>query len=101
MRAVVHDRYGPPEVLRLEDVPLPEPGPGEVRVRIHATTVNRTDTGFRLGRPLFVRLFTGVRGPKFRILGSEFAGEVDAVGPSVTAFQVGDRVFGADQVTFG
>ena len=101
MRAVVHDRYGPPAVLRLEELPLPEPGPDEVRVRIRMTTVNRTDTGFRTGSPAFVRLFTGLRRPQFRVLGSEFAGDVDAVGSAVSAFRVGDRVFGVDQVTFG
>jgi NADPH:quinone reductase-like Zn-dependent oxidoreductase len=77
------------------------PKPDEVRVRIRASTVNRTDTGFRSGSPWLVRLFAGVRSPRFGIWGNEFAGEVDAVGAAVTAFAVGDRVFGVDQVTFG
>jgi NADPH:quinone reductase-like Zn-dependent oxidoreductase len=95
MRAVVHDRYGPPEVLRLEDVERPVLKDDEVLVRIHATSVNRSDTGWRSAKPWFARFFTGWRGPKRRILGGELAGEVEAVGASVTEFAVGDRVFGA------
>ena len=94
MRAVVRDRYGPPEVLRIGEVDRPAPEDDEVLVRVHATTVNRTDCGWRSGSPFFVRYFTGIRRPKWRILGMEFAGEVEAVGPSVKEFHVGDRVFG-------
>jgi len=94
MRAVVYDRYGPPEVLRLEDVERPVPKEDEVLVRIHATTVNRTDCGFRSADPFISRLFTGLRRPKRRILGIELAGEVEAVGAAVSEFAVGDRVFG-------
>jgi NADPH:quinone reductase-like Zn-dependent oxidoreductase len=95
MRAVVYDRYGPPEVLRLEDVERPVPRDDEVLVRIHATSVNRSDSGWRSAKPWFARYFTGWRGPKRRILGGELAGEVEAVGASVTEFAVGDLVFGA------
>jgi len=95
MRAVVHDRYGPPEVLRLEEVERPVPKDDEVLVRVHATTVNRTDTGFRSAELFISRFFTGLLRPKQRIPGSEFAGEVAAVGAAVTEFAVGDRVFGA------
>ncbi len=94
MRAVVYDRYGPPEVLRIEDVERPVPKENEVLVRIHATTVNRTDCGFRSADPFFARFFTGLRRPKRKILGSELAGEVEAVGAAVNEFEVGDRVFG-------
>ena len=94
MRAVVYDEYGPPEVLRLEDVEPPVPGDGDVLVRIHATTVNRTDCGWRSAKPFFVRYFIGLRRPKRRILGMELAGEVEAVGAAVTEFAVGDHVFG-------
>ncbi len=94
MRAVVHDRYGPPDVLRLEDVERPVPKEDEVLVRIHATTVNRTDCGFRSADPFFSRFFTGLRRPKRKILGSELAGEVEAVGTAVSEFEVGDEVFG-------
>ena len=94
MRAVVYDRYGPPEVLRLEDVERPVPNDDELLVRIHATTVNRTDCGWRSATPFFTRYFTGWRGPRRRILGMELAGEVEAVGAGVGEFQVGDEVFG-------
>ena len=96
VKAVVHDRYGPPDVLRLEHVPRPVPKNDEVLVRIHATTVNRTDTGFRSAEFFVARFFTGLVRPKRRILGSEFAGEVEAVGTAVTEFAVGDRVFGVN-----
>lgn len=94
MRAVVHDRYGPPEVLRIGDVAKPAPGDEQILVRVHATTVNRTDCGWRSGSPFFVRYFTGIRRPKWRTLGMEFAGEVEAAGSAVTEFAAGDRVFG-------
>lgn len=94
MKAVVNDTYGPPEVQRLEDVERPVPGDDQVLVRVHATTVNRTDCGIRAAKPFFVRFFTGVRRPKQRILGMEFAGEVEAIGSTVTEFAPGDRVFG-------
>jgi NADPH:quinone reductase-like Zn-dependent oxidoreductase len=94
MRAVVYDRYGPPEVQRLENVPRPVPKEDEVLVRVHATTVNRTDCGWRSAKPFFVRSFIGLRGPKHKILGMELAGEVEAVGAAVTDFEVGDQVFG-------
>jgi NADPH:quinone reductase-like Zn-dependent oxidoreductase len=94
MRAVVCDSYGPPEVLRLEDVAEPVPAEDEVLIRVHSTTVTRSDCGVRSGKPFIGRFFLGLRRPKRRILGSEVAGEVEAVGTAVTEFQVGDRVFG-------
>ena len=94
MRAVVTESYGPPEVQRLEEVERPVPGDDQILVRAHATTVNRTDCGFRAAKPWFVRFFTGWRRPKQRILGMEFAGEVEAVGSAVTGYAPGDRVFG-------
>ncbi len=101
MRAVVHDRYGPPEVLRLEEVERPVPKEDEVPVKIHATTVTRTDCGFRQPKPFFVRFFSGLLRPKHRILGTELAGEVDAVGAAVSEFAVGDHVFGVNADRFG
>ena len=95
MRAVVYDRYGGPEVQRLEEVERPVPKEDEMLVKIHASTVTRTDCGVRAGKPWLVRLFFGLRRPKQRILGTEFAGEVVAIGPAVREFAVGDHVFGS------
>jgi NADPH:quinone reductase-like Zn-dependent oxidoreductase len=102
MRAVVHDRYGPPDVLRLEDVERPTPNDDQILIKIHATTVNRSDCGWRSGKPFITRFFNRIfdRGGVLRpnpgsILGGEFAGEVEAVGADVDEFEVGDRVFGA------
>jgi NADPH:quinone reductase-like Zn-dependent oxidoreductase len=94
VRAVVYDRYGPPEVLRLQEVERPEPFERQVLVRVHATTVNRTDSGLRSAELPISRFVTGLRKPKNRILGMEFAGEVETIGPAVTEFKVGDQVFG-------
>jgi NADPH:quinone reductase-like Zn-dependent oxidoreductase len=94
MRAVLHDRYGPPDVQRIADVDPPVPKAGEVLVRVHATTVNRTDCAWRQGKPFFIRFLSGLRRPKSKVLGSEFAGEIEAVGAGVSRFAVGDRVFG-------
>lgn len=111
MRAVVHDRYGPPDVLRLDDVERPAPKDDEVLIRIHATTVNRTDCAIRGGEDLITRLgysfittgspFKALRRPKQRILGTELAGEVAAVGAAVSQFAIGDRVFGVNAGRFG
>ncbi len=95
MRAVVYDRYGPPDVQRLEEVERPVPREDEVLVKIHATTVTRTDCGLREGKPFLVRLFFGLVRPRQRILGTELAGEVESVGVAVTEFVVGDQVFGS------
>jgi NADPH:quinone reductase-like Zn-dependent oxidoreductase len=94
VKAVVRDRYGGPDVLRLEEVEQPVPADDQILVRVHATTVNRTDCGWRSGKPFFARYFTGVRRPKWPTLGMELAGEVADVGSAVTEFRVGDRVFG-------
>ena len=94
MRAVVRDRYGPPEVLRVEEVERPRPADDEVLVRVHATTVTQTDCHMWRARPLFWRLMLGLRRPRRRTLGLEFAGVVDAAGSGVTDLAVGDRVFG-------
>jgi NADPH:quinone reductase-like Zn-dependent oxidoreductase len=94
VRAVVYDRYGGPEVLRLEEIDRPVPKEDEVLIRIHATTVTRTDTGLRSAEYFISRFFTGLRRPKRKILGMELAGEVEAVGAAVTEFEVGDHVFG-------
>jgi NADPH:quinone reductase-like Zn-dependent oxidoreductase len=94
MLAVVHDRYGPPEVLRFEEVERPVPADDEVLVRVHATTVTRTDTGLRSAEFFVSRFVTGLRRPKRRTLGIEFAGVVEEAGAAVGTLAVGDRVFG-------
>ncbi len=95
MRAVVHDRYGPPEVLRVAEVERPVPKDDEVLVKVHASTVTRGEAmGVRSKEYRFTRLFTGIRRPKRTMFGSELAGSVKEVGTAVTEFQVGDEVFG-------
>ena len=94
MKAVVQDRYGPPEVLRIADVERPVPKDDEVLIRIRATTVTQSDTHLRAARPFFWRFFLGLRRPRRRTLGVELAGEVEAVGTAVDQFSVGDHVFG-------
>jgi NADPH:quinone reductase-like Zn-dependent oxidoreductase len=101
MKAAVHTSYGPPDVVRIAEVEKPTARDGEVLVKVHATTVNRTDCGFRAAKPFFVRFFTGLVRPRVAVLGSEFAGEVEAVGSGVRSFEVGDRVFGFSGSRFG
>jgi NADPH:quinone reductase-like Zn-dependent oxidoreductase len=108
MKAVVYDRYGPANVLRLEEVERPVAREDEVLIKVHATTVNRLDVhtreanrGSGLAVSLLSRLVSGVRRPRRRILGSEFAGEVEQVGAAVSEFAVGDHVFGNSGLRFG
>jgi NADPH:quinone reductase-like Zn-dependent oxidoreductase len=101
MKAVVHTKYGPPDVLQLKEVDEPVPKDNEVLIRVHATTVNRTDCGFLRAEPFIVRFFSGLLRPKATILGSELAGEVEAAGKDVTSFKQGDHVFGLTGVHFG
>src|SRR5438445_7418094 len=108
MRAVVYDRYGPPDVLRLEEVDRPVPKEDEVLVRIHATTVNRLDCATReanrrsgLAVSLISRIVFGIRRPRRGRLGSGLAGVIEAVGATVNEFAVGDHVFGATGLGFG
>lgn len=101
MTAAVHTRYGPPEVVRITEVAKPTAEDNELLVRVHATTVNRTDSATRTAKPFFVRLITGIVRPRVTVLGSEFAGEVEAIGAGVTSFKVGDKVFGYNEGPFG
>jgi NADPH:quinone reductase-like Zn-dependent oxidoreductase len=101
MKAAVHTRYGPPDVVRISEVDKPTAKDNQVLVKVHATTVNRTDSGLRAAKPFINRFFTGLRRPRVTILGNEFAGAVEAVGRGVTAFEVGDRVFGYNGTRFG
>lgn len=94
MKAVTFERYGPPDVLRLEEVEKPIPVADEVLVRVRATTVTRSDCGLRSAEYFVGRLFTGLLRPKRGRIGIEFAGEIAEIGSGVTEFAVGDRVFG-------
>ena len=96
MKAIVYTKYGPPDILQLKDVAKPVPGDNEVLIKVYATTVNRTDTATIRAKPFFARLFTGILKPKKQTPGTEFAGEIEAIGRNVTSFKVGDRVFGFD-----
>jgi NADPH:quinone reductase-like Zn-dependent oxidoreductase len=93
MRAVVYDRYGPPDVLRVEEVPVPSPGANQVLVQVAATSVNLSDWEGLTGTPAYARI-GGLRAPAHRVLGSDIAGRVTAVGSQVTRFRVGDEVYG-------
>jgi len=101
MKAAVHTRYGPPEVVQLSEVAVPLPKNNEVIVKVHAATVNRTDCGFRSAEYFISRFFSGLFKPKYQILGNEFSGTIAATGNEVTNFKVGDKVFGYNDETFG
>ena len=101
MRACVNTVYGSPDVLQLKNIQTPTPKDHEVLINIHATTVNRTDTGMLTAEYFAVRLFMGLFRPKTQVLGSEFAGEIVAVGKDVSSFKVGDAVFGLSADVFG
>lgn len=114
MKAMVITKYGPPEVLKLREVEKPVPKGNEVLIRVHATSVNYGDLvarNFKAISPrtfnmpllfwIFAKLYFGVRHPKITILGSEFAGEIEATGEKVTAFKPGDQVFGSAGQSMG
>jgi NADPH:quinone reductase-like Zn-dependent oxidoreductase len=94
MKAIVRETYGPPDVLDLEEVPLPTLRDGDVLVRVHAASANAGDWHLLRGTPLPFRLVAGLRRPKFKIIGTDVAGHVEAVGRNVTQFRPGDEVFG-------
>jgi NADPH:quinone reductase-like Zn-dependent oxidoreductase len=94
MLAIYRSHYAPPETIEIRELPMPEIKPDEVLVRVHCTTVNRTDAGVLLGKPFVFRFFTGLFKPRYHTLGTDFAGEVVQIGASVTGYKVGDRVFG-------
>ncbi|MDQ2964924.1 MAG: NAD(P)-dependent alcohol dehydrogenase [Chloroflexota bacterium] len=100
MKAAVRDRYGPPEVVRVEEVERPVPSADQLLVRVHAASVNRADLDGLYPRWQFIRLFAGLRAPKSRRLGLDVAGIVESVGSTVTRFKPGDRVF-ADLFLYG
>ncbi len=101
MKAAVNKSYGPPEVVRIEEVDKPVPASNEILIKVRATTVNRTDCGFRSAEYFVSRFFSGLLRPKNPTLGNEFAGEIEAVGTEVKLFQPGDKVFGYNDTRFG
>ncbi len=94
MKALVYTHYGPPEVLELCEIEKPVPKEGELLIKVHAATVNRTDCATIRAKPFFMRIVTGLFKPKNQTPGTEFAGEVKAVGRGVSSLKTGDRVFG-------
>ncbi len=101
MKAIVHTKYGPPEVAHLMEVNRPIAKDNEVLVKVYATTVNRTDSGFRSAEYFISRFWSGLLRPKHPILGCEFAGVIEEIGKDVKTFKKGDRVFGYNDKTFG
>lgn len=101
MKAIIYTKYGPPEVLQLKEVPKPIPKDNELLIKVHATTVNRTDCGFLRGKPFITKFFSGLFRPKNRTLGNEFAGKIEVIGKDVTLFKTGEKVFGYNDIKFG
>ncbi len=100
MKAVVYARYGPPEVLRLDDIERPRPSDDQVLIKVRAVSVNASDWEMLRGKPLYARIGGPVR-PRFRVLGSDVAGRVEAIGPAVARFRPGDEVFGDNLALMG
>jgi NADPH:quinone reductase-like Zn-dependent oxidoreductase len=94
MKAAFRSKYGRGDVLSIQEIEKPTPADNEVLIKVHAATVSRTDCHILWGRPLFMRLFTGLLGPKLSVTGTDFAGEVEAIGKNVGLYNVGDRVVG-------
>ncbi len=101
MKAAVFRKYGPPEVVGIEVINRPIPTAKEVQVKVHFTTVNRTDCGFRSAEYFVSRFFSGLFVPKQKVLGCEFAGEITKIGKEITRYKIGDRIFGFNDSVFG
>lgn len=94
MKAAVYLKYGSADVIQLTEIAKPNPNENQVLIRVYASTVNRTDTGFRSAEYIISRFWTGLLRPTYPVLGNEFAGVVESVGAQVKKFTIGDRVFG-------
>lgn len=101
MKAAVYTKYGPPEVLQLQEIAKPLPKDNEILIKIEATAVNSGDWRLRKADPFGVRLFFGLMKPKINVLGSVFSGEIESIGKSVKFFKVGDEVFGHTDMHLG
>ena len=102
MRAAVYRRYGPPEVVRIEDTPKPVPKDDEILVRVRATTICAADWRFRRANPILIRLMNGLVAPKkVNVLGMELSGTIESVGKNATRFAPGDQVFGSTLFKMG
>jgi NADPH:quinone reductase-like Zn-dependent oxidoreductase len=101
MKAIVYTEYGPPEVLQLKEVEQPVPQDTEVLIRIHATTVTYGDSQARKADTLIQRVINGITRPRNNILGTDLAGEIEAVGKDVNLFREGDQVYGSSDMGFG
>ncbi len=101
MKAAVYTHYGPPEMVHLSEVEKPVAYDNEVLIKVSASTVNRTDCGFRSANYFIVRFWSGLIRPKNPVLGCEFAGVIEAIGKNVTLFKPGDKVFGYNDTKFG
>lgn len=101
MKASVNTIYGSPDVLQLKEVDKPVPKDNEVLIKLYASTVNRTDTGFRQAQYFAVRIVSGLFKPKYKVLGSELAGVIEETGKNVKTFKKGDAVFGLKCIRFG
>ncbi len=101
MKTASNDRYGPPSVIKITKKPKPIPSKNEVLIKIHYSSVNRTDCGFLRADPFITRLFSGITKPRFTSLGCDFSGVVEQTGQDVKYFSKGDRVFGFDDAKFG
>jgi NADPH:quinone reductase-like Zn-dependent oxidoreductase len=101
MKAAIYSKYGPPEVVQILEVDKPVPKDNEVLIKVMASTVNRTDNGFRSAQYFISRFFSGLFVPKYKTLGNEFSGVIEAVGKNVSTFKTGDKVFGYNDIKFG
>jgi NADPH:quinone reductase-like Zn-dependent oxidoreductase len=101
MKAAVYTQYGAPEVVQIKEIEIPTPKTNEVLVKVCASTINRTDSGFRSAEYFISRFWSGLFKPKHKVLGSEFAGIITEIGNEVTSFKIGDKVFGFNDKTWG